>query len=120
MPTITRALTKTGDWTFGQSLANYLSRADMVRQNVVTRVKSFKNDWFLDVEANIDWLNILANKNNREVIRSEVERVVFSTEGVKSITRLEILEATARRATILIEFETIYDKNFNEQIGVTV
>lgn len=114
----TRALSKTGDWTFGQGLANYLTKADEVRQNVVTRIKSFKNDWFLDVDANIDWLNILSNKNNHKIILDEIERVTMTTEGVRSITQLEIISVVDRTARIKLAFTTIYDQSFQEEIGI--
>ena len=46
-----RAIDKNGDWTFGHSRNNYKTGIEAVKQSVVTRIKSFKNDWFLDGEA---------------------------------------------------------------------
>ena len=43
-----RAIDKNGDWTFGHSRNNYKTGIEAVKQSVVTRIKSFKNDWFLD------------------------------------------------------------------------
>jgi hypothetical protein len=114
-----RALTKTGDWTFGQSNANYLTGALEVRQNVITRIKSFRNDWFLDMEAGIDWMNLLANKNTKQIIEDEVSRITLTTPGVRTIEKLTLLEVKKNRsATILLGFTTIYNKSFLEQIGV--
>jgi len=113
-----RRLDSNGDWTFGRGLANYIKRGAEIRQNVVTRIKSFKHDWFLDIEANIDWLNILSQRENQVTILREIRRVVLNTPGVKTILNLEVLEVTQRRASLLLRYTTIYDDEFLEQIGV--
>lgn len=116
----TRKLDSSGDWTFGQGKANYIRRNEEIKQNVVTRIKSFKFDWFLDTQANIDWFNILSQKSNQNTILREVERVVLNTDGVTEITRLEITNLVKRDATILIEFTTIYSQSFLQEIGVSL
>lgn len=113
-----RRLDSSGDWTFGQGKANYIRRSAEIRQNVVTRIKSFANDWFLDVRANIDWFNILSQKNNQKTILAEVRRVTLNTEGVREITKLTLIQVTDRAATIELGFKTIYDDDFLETIGV--
>jgi len=49
-----RSITGAGDWTFGKGKADYVSSSKEIRQNVVTRLRSFKNDWFLDIGDGID------------------------------------------------------------------
>lgn len=115
-----RRIDADGDWTFGQGLANYITKAPMVRQNVVTRIKSFKFDWFLDVDAEIDWFNILGSKNNEKIILTEIERVTLATEGVRTIDRLRINSITKRDASIELIFTTIHDETFTEQIGIAI
>lgn len=106
------------DWTFGKGLANYVTDNNAINQNVSTRLKSFKNDWFLDTEANIDWLNILGNKNNQGIIESEVRRVTLATEGVLTIDNFNILEINNRNVTIEIEYTTIFDQKIKTQVGI--
>jgi len=115
-----RRLDEFGDWTFGQGKANYLIAADEVFQNVVTRVKSFQNDWFLDTTQCINWLDILGNKNNKKIILDEVERVVASTLGVRSIKQLDLIETTNRTATIYLKLDTIYNIQFEQEIGINI
>lgn len=106
------------DWSFGKGLANYKSDDDAINQNVITRLKSFKNDWFLDIEANIDWFNILGNKNNQEIIESEIRRVVLATEGVLTLDNLNILEIIGRNVTIEIKYTTIFNSTIQTEIGI--
>jgi hypothetical protein len=116
-----RALDSSGDWTFGQSLANYLTGADEVRQNVITRLKSFKNDWFLDTTQNIDWFNILGNKNTQKIIIQEITRVTQETDGVRQVNNVTILSINLKRElTVSLSFDTIYDQSFIQQIGIPI
>ena len=103
-----RRLTNDGDWSFGLGLANYARDNEAILQNVSTRIKSFKGDWFLDVEAGIDWFNLLGSKDTKELITKEIERVVLETEGVVRINKIEIIDIKDRKATIIVEFDTIF------------
>jgi len=96
------------DWSFGNGKANYLKDNDAVFQNVFTRLRSFKYDWFLDIDANIDWFNILSQRENKQTIIDEVKRVTLQTDGVTKINKLELLETGNRTVTILLNFDTIY------------
>jgi len=113
-----RRVNKDGDWDFGQGLSNYATKGEEVRQNVVTRIKSFKNDWYLDTEAEIDWLNILSNLGNKQQILLDIENTTLATDGVKDLLQLSIDDVTQRSATITLVFTTIYDDEFKEQIGI--
>lgn len=97
----------------------YISNAAAVRQNVVTRLKSFTSDWFLDTDANIDWIDLLGRKGTREEILRDVERVTLATEGVTTITKLDIdVKTSTREASIMLAFGTIFDVDFEEEIGI--
>ena len=106
------------DWTFGRNDKAYVNGSRMVKQNVVTRIKSFKNDWILDTDAHIDWITLLGSRNSQGQILREVERVVLDTDGVLRINKLEIVADNKKRtAKINLNFTTIYDDTINEQIG---
>ena len=108
------------DWVFGRNDKAYVDGSRMVRQNVVTRIKSFKNDWILDTDAHIDWITLLGSRNSQGQILREVERVVLDTDGVLRINKLEIVADNKKRtAQINLSFTTIYDDTINEQIGIT-
>jgi hypothetical protein len=113
-----RKIDSDGDWNFGLSNANYIRGSEAVRQNVATRLKSFRDDWFLDMDAEIDWLSILGNKNNENTILYEVERVTKETEGIKTVDKIDIITINKRSATIQVEFTTIYDESFLIEVNV--
>ena len=113
-----RRLNKDNDWSFGNGKANYLKDNDAILQNVATRIKSFKNDWFLDGESHIDWFTILGSKENKQTIINEVERVTLSTEGVTKINLIELSESDQRSAKISIVLDTIY--SINNSLGLKI
>ena len=113
-----RRIDKNSDFTFGQGKANYATDNEAILQNVATRIKSFKNDWFLDKEANIDWFRLLSTKDTEDIIKSEIERVTIETEGVIRIVSLEFIKKGNREAIINLILDTIYTTDV--ELGVTL
>lgn len=113
-----RKLDSNGDWTFGNSRNDLIDNDDKIAQNVVTRLKSFKNDWFLDIEANIDWLNILGSRNNEKTIVREIFRVAQETEGVWKVPNVEVTTNEKREATIGLTFLTTNSREYNKVINL--
>lgn len=103
-------LDRNNDWRFGRGLAVYVQDSDAIRQNVATRIRSFAGDWFLDVTANIPWIELLGRRDSREQVLREVERVTLSTEGVVRILHIEIEHNRRDRvAVITLGFEDIFN-----------
>ena len=102
-------LTNAGDWQFGHGRAPYLQRSAAIRQNVVTRLRSFSDDWFLDIEEGIDWVGLLSRKGTETQILRAIERSVLQTEGVRTINRLRIAGIDSRSANIEISITDIFD-----------
>ena len=110
----TRRLTDKHDWTMGASRSDYLTKTQAVAQSVKTRLLSFKRDWFLDADSNIEWVGLLGMRNNQEPIRRAVESTILGTVGVLRIDNLDI-KIKGRAAVIDIELTDIY----GEKIQVT-
>lgn len=107
------------DWSFGNGYADYLQDERAIYQNVLTRLRSFKYDWFLDTEAHIDWITLLGMKNSQSSILKEVERVVLNTAGVLKITQLSCDQLAQRQARLRLKFVTVYNNELelNEVIN---
>jgi hypothetical protein len=113
-------LSTTGDWRFGQGRAVYLKRSDEIRQNVITRLRSFADDWFADIDAGLPWLDMLGAKNNEARILREVESTVLRTSGVQAIERLELVGVTMRDAEIRLTVRDIFGAQLTDTVGVIV
>jgi hypothetical protein len=104
-----RALDNNLDWTFGKGKANYISSQKAIRQNVLTRIKSFTNDWFSDINNGIPWIELLGQKQTRKRILRAIESTVLQTEGVLSIQKLEALENKDKRVlNITIRYTDVF------------
>ncbi len=106
-------LDKSGDWQMGQ----WLSGSQAIAQNVTTRLKSFKNDWFLDMGAGIDWLQLLGAKGTQKRILREVERVALGTPGVVRLTGLD-MRLVGRQATISLSYIDAYRSENNLTVEI--
>jgi len=112
-------ITSEGDFIFGRGKASYKTKSNAIAQNVVTRLRSFKNDWFLDIDAGSDWIDIMSSKSNTDNIKSAVEKSVLQTVGVKSISKLEIEEDRKNRAiSIIINYNDVFDVENYEEIEI--
>lgn len=113
-------LDSNGDWRFGKGKANYLRRSDAIKQNVITRLRSFTDDWFLDITAGLPWINMLGSRNNEARILREIERRVLATEGVRTIELIELIDIDEnRKATIHISLIDIYGDQHDEVVIFT-
>lgn len=114
-----RAITANGDWTFGKGRADYIRGSKEIQQNVVTRLRSFKNDWFLDVDAGIDWIDLLGKRGTEPRILREIERVILQTDGVVSIDSLDLVSRDSNRGvTMEIRFTDVFNESFSGEVSI--
>ena len=113
-----RRLNSNGDWHFGRGVSNYADSDEAILLNCKTRLLSFKQDWFLDQNQNIDWFTILGQKNNEETILNEVERVCLNSEGIVNVVSIDIVKSTNRSASIEIVVNTIFSEAL--KLGVKI
>jgi len=113
-------LTAGGDWRFGKGRANYLTRSAAIQQNVVTRLSSFTNDWFLDTKAGLPWYELLGSKNTEARMLRDIERIILTTEGVRTIDKLEVVSVVDREASIRVTLTDIFNVEYTDAIPVAI
>jgi len=97
------------DWRFGKGRAAYKRNADAIAQNVQTRLRSFREDWYLDVDAGVNWIELLGNPGTEKRIIRAVESTVLQTEGVISIQELKIIgRDSSRGVKIKIRYTDVF------------
>jgi hypothetical protein len=78
---IVRALDINGDFSFGRGKSNYKIGIDAIKQNIQTRLKSWKGDCFFALNDGVDYENFL-DKNTKVFLDNDIKRVILQSYGV--------------------------------------
>ena len=111
-----RNLTADGDWVFGKGRNSYLKNNEALMMNIKTRLLSFLNDCFFDMEAGIDWWNLLGEKDQKAILVS-VQRIVLRSSQVKRIVDLQS-HLNNRRFSITLSVEFANGEIINDTVEV--
>ena len=111
-------LSTDGDWRFGRGLAVYKRRSEAVKQRVVTRLRLFTDDWFADISNGIPWIEIFGTKQQEKRMLREIESTVLSTDGVKSIQRLELVDVDKRHARVELTYTDLFNRQLSETVSI--
>ena len=82
-----RNIDENGDWTFGKGRGNYAQGTAALMLNVRTRLLSFRNNCFFDMDAGIDWWNMLGGRDRRRIAAS-AQKTILESYGVAGISSL--------------------------------
>jgi hypothetical protein len=114
---IVRSLDGSHDWNFGKGKQSYLTEANAIAQCIQTRLLSFVNNCWFDVDAGIDWLRLLGSRGVKDEIMYNCKKAILGTFGVTKITSFDIT-LNGRNAIINFSVETIYTQNANGTVEV--
>ena len=105
-----RALSSTGDYTFGKGLANLLiDNPAVVGLKVKTRLGLILGEWYLDTSQGTPWLTEVFGYNTQSVRDLAVKNIILSTEGVTALESFSSnLNPTTRLYSIIAEIITVY------------
>jgi len=113
-------LDKNLDWRFGKGRAVYNRDSKAIAQNVLTRLRSFRGDWYLNVTFGINWIELLGNLGTENRLLRAVESTVLQTEGVISIQRLGIIQRNVNRGvTIELQYTDVFTQQDLQTLELT-
>lgn len=113
-----RALSSSGDFTFGQGTRNFLVNSpDAVAQAVVTRLKLLTGEWFLDTTEGTPYATEVLGTGTRETYDEAIRDRILGTEGVLEITDYSsAYGGETRGLTISATISTIYGETTIQQV----
>lgn len=102
----TRQLDANGDYVFGSRAVILVDSPAAVAQSVLTRLRLFTGEWFLDSRVGLDKARILGFRTaaTRDI---EIKTRILGTPGVKSITSYSS-SMQGRRFSVTATVDTIY------------
>ena len=104
----TRAIDSNSNWQFGNSFTNYKTDLEELKQNIITSLRSWKGDCFFDLEAGVDWYNILGSYDQDDYLKDNVINVVQNIDGVININNYEATLDENRKITVNLTINTVY------------
>ena len=114
-----RALSPTGDYTFGQGSANFLvNTPETVAQAVKTRLLLMTGEWFLDVTEGTPYATDILGKGTQPLYDAAIQNRIKGTQGVTAVRFYESsLDPITRSLTVTATIDTLYGQ---AQIQVTL
>lgn len=117
-----RALTSTGDYSFGQGQSNFLINTPAcVGQLVETTLRLWQGEWYLDLLAGTPWLQqILGVFNLKSVVDMILQGVILSVPGVDSIQSYSSAYVGVRNLSVTATIVTEFSVNGSNTVNVSV
>ena len=118
---IFRALDSNGDFVFGHGQRDYLRRNRAISEDIRTALLLFLRDAFWDLDAGIDWWNLLGGKNPRAQteILLQTRRTILSREGVIRVNSLTFsMDRDSRALSLQYRIDTVFDVDFEDEVRV--
>lgn len=105
-----RKLDQDGDMLFGQQQADFLRDSpEAVAQAVLTRLKLWAGEWFLDTSEGTPYQQAALGTGKRQTIEPAIRARILGTQGCSGITDFSCaFEEDARIAKIATTINTDY------------
>lgn len=105
-----RKLDQNGDMQFGRGRTDFLADSvEAVAQRVLTRLRLWVGEWFLDVTSGTDYQNAILGVDKKETAGPEIQDRILNTPGVSSIDEFESnFDENSRKASFSAKISTIY------------
>jgi hypothetical protein len=103
-----RALDANGDYSGGRGQGNFLINSPAcVAQSVLTRLRLWQGEWFLDVTEGTPWLQQILGKFAKTVYDFAIKTRVLGTTGVTSIASYSsTLDDVTRKLSVSMTINT--------------
>lgn len=95
------------DWNFGNGQSDYLTGNDEVAQNIKTRLLSFLGNCFFEINAGIDWFNLIGSKNTI-ALNLAINAVILNTPNVTGILETSFSLSDNRVFSVTFKVQTTY------------
>lgn len=114
-----RAIDSNHDWTFGKGKQNYRTDSEEIAQDVQTKLLEFLNDCFFNLDAGVDWINLMRQKNKQNQIALSCRAVMLKAEGVVRVNQVSVSYSSASRGLVIsYNIDTIFTRNLNQTVEV--
>lgn len=116
-----RALTATGDYSFGLGPQEYLVNTPAtVAQAILTALLLHEGEWFLDLTVGMPWETQVEGFNTASLYDAAIKNTILGVEGVQSIVEYSsFLNTVTRNLVVNAIIQSIYGQ-FALPAGTTI
>jgi hypothetical protein len=112
-------MTASGDLFVGPLGTSFVSGTEAIAQLLRIAVRLFTNEWFLNLDAGVNWDAILGEKYNEQLIRESLTPVILASPGVAAINSLAIsLNDTTRQVSISYSVQAVFGDTVADTLAV--
>lgn len=98
------------DWCFGHSQADFMIDNNLgVAQNIKTKLQEWKNDFFANLQAGIDYRTRLGNRKQKELLNTDIKTIITNVDEVIALTEYNSY-LSDREITVNFSCITIYSQ----------
>ena len=95
-----------GYLVFTDGMPEIVEGTESIKQNIRSRIRTIKGDYFLDNRIGLDYQNGF-QKGNKRFLQYEIRKAILSTPGVVGIKVFNFEVDATRKATVYAEIETV-------------
>lgn len=115
-----RTIDAEGDWQFGKGLQSYQYENNAISENIKTRLMSFLNDCWFDMNAGLDWFRLLGEKNKKSEIELTVQGIILQSYGVVRLNKIiSDFDGATRNLVLQYNIDTIFSPNVENTVEVS-
>lgn len=105
-----RKLTDDGDYTIGSGQDFHVNSPEAVGQAVLTRLRLWRGEWFVDITDGTPWNEQILGKRQRgRNYDAVIKQRILGTEGVTEITQYtSTYDGETRNVSINATINTVY------------
>ena len=111
----TRTVDSNWDWNWGKGIQNYADDSLGVAYTVKMKILSWYKDCFFEMDAGIDWKNIIGSKTTKQQADTAIKEIIQTEPEILDLTFFES-SVVDRVYTATIRFKTIYGETIEVRI----
>lgn len=111
----TRTVDNNWDFRFGKGLNDYAQESLNVAYAVKMKILSWYKDCFFDMNAGVDWKNILGSKVSKEEADTSIKEIIQSEPEITEMIYFDS-SVVDRVYSATIRFKTVYNETIEVRI----
>lgn len=110
-----------GDLVVEENDLALVNDIEELKQRLKIALSIHKNEWFLDVDAGINYIDVLGKKNSEPELKKEMLKIINSFDEIDEVTSLEsAYNGTDRKLIINFKAKTVDGEILNMQVGEVI